>query len=109
MDAADRRFDLIALVMNAESLRGGGRRTQRRMTCVCQGKCEHLTRRWNGDIDREWVERELAKVRAEPGEYIEQSYERWRLLGLPIWAALAAGMRPTPSSRKLIGRCPDLP
>jgi len=76
---------------------------------VCQGERDLLTRRWNGDIDRDWVERELAKVKAAPGEYTEESYERWRLLGLPIWAALAAGMKPTPGSRKLIGRRHDLP
>jgi hypothetical protein len=109
MEPADRRFDLIALVMNAESLRGGGRRTRRRMVCMCQGECDHLTRRWNGDIDRVWVVRELAKVKAKPGEYTEESYERWRLLGLPIWAALAAGMKPTPGSRKLIGRRSNFP
>jgi hypothetical protein len=43
--------------------------------------------------------RELTQVKAEPGEYIEESYERWRLSGLPVWAALAAGMKPTPGSR----------
>jgi len=52
---------------------------------------------------------ELIKVRAEPGEYLEESYERWRLFGLPLWTALAAGMRPTPGSRMLIGRRPNLP
>ena len=52
---------------------------------------------------------ELTQVKAKPGEYIEESYERWRLHGLPIWAALAAGMKPTPGSRKLIGRRPNLP
>jgi len=50
--------------------------------------------------------RELVKVRAQPGEYDQESYERWRLFGLPVWAALAAGMRPTPGSRRLIGRRP---
>jgi hypothetical protein len=79
------------------------------MACVCQGECDHLTRRWNSDIDRDWVERELAKAGSEAGDYSEESYERWRLLGLPIWAALAAGMKPTPGSRKLIGRRPNLP
>jgi hypothetical protein len=109
VDAADRRFDLIALVMNAESLRGGGSRIRRQMVCVCQGECDHLTRRWNGDLDRGWAEGELAKVKAEPGEYIEESYERWRLSGLPIWAALAAGMKPTLGSHRLIGRRANLP
>lgn len=109
MDAADRRFDLIALVLNAESRRGDARGNRRRLVCLCRGECGHMTRGSNGDIDRGWVTQELVKVRAEPGEYIEESYERWRLSGLPIWAALAAGMKPTPGSRKLIGRWPDLP
>jgi len=108
MDAASRRFDLICLVTNAESRRGDARGTGREVVCLCRNECDHLTRR-NGDIDREWVMRELAKVKAKPGEYIEESYERWRLFGLPIWAALAAGMRLTPGSRMLIGRRPDLP
>lgn len=106
---AERRFDLIAVIMNAESLRGGGRRIQRRLACVCQGECDHLTRRRDGHLDRGWAERELATVKAEPCEYIEESYERWRLFGLPIWAALAAGMKPTPGSSKLLGRRADLP
>jgi hypothetical protein len=79
------------------------------MVCLRRVECDHLTRRSNGDIDREWVTRELVKVQAEPGEYIDESYERWRLSGLPAWAALAAGMRPTPGSRKLLGRRPSLP
>lgn len=109
MDAVDRRFDLIALVMNAESARGDARGNGRGLVCLCRGACDHLTRRSRGNIDREWVTQELVKVRAEPGEYDDESYERWRLFGLPVWAALAAGMRPTPGSRKLIGRRPDLP
>jgi hypothetical protein len=109
MDAASRRFDLICLVTNTESRRGDARGTGREVVCLCRHECDHLTRRYHGDIDREWVMRELAKVAAKPGEYIGESYERWRLSGLPIWAALAAGMRPTPGSRMLIGRRPDLP
>lgn len=109
MGAADRRFDLIALVLNAESRRGDARGNGRQLVCLCRGECDHLTRRSNGHIDREWLTQELVKVRAEPGEYAEESYERWRLSGLPLWAALAAGMRPTPGSRKLIGRRPSLP
>jgi hypothetical protein len=109
MDKASRRFDLIVLVMNAEALRGGGRRPPSLLVCLCQGECDHLTRRQHGAIDRERVIRELAQVKAEPGEYIEESYERWRLSGLPVWAAIAAGMKPTPGSRKLIRRRPDLP
>jgi hypothetical protein len=109
MDAAGRRFDLIALVLNVESVRGHARGNGGRLVCLCPDECDHLTRRLHGDIDREWVTRELIKVQAEPGEYYEESYERWRLSGLPVWAALAAGMRPTPGSRKLIGRRPDLP
>jgi hypothetical protein len=109
MDAAARRFDLIALVLNAESRRSDARGHERQLVCLCRGECDHLTRRSNGDINREWLTQELVKVRAEPGEYIEESYERWRLFGLPIWAALAAGMRPTPGSRMLIGRRPHLP
>jgi hypothetical protein len=108
MDKADRRFDLIAVVMNAEALRGRGRRRQL-LVCLCRGECDHLARRQRGAIDREQVIRELTQVKADPGDYIEESYERWRLSGLPIWAAIAAGMKPTPGSRKLIGRHPDLP
>ena len=109
MDRAGRRLDLIAAVMNAEALRGGGRRRPDLLVCLCREQCDHLARRQHGAIDREQVTRELAQVKAEPGEYIEDSYERWRLSGLPIWAAIAAGMKPTPGSRKLIGRRPGLP
>jgi hypothetical protein len=109
MDQADRRFDLIAMVINAEALRGVGRRRPGLLVCLCQGDCDHLTRRPHGAIDREEITRELAQVKAEPGEYTEESYERWRLGGLPVWAAIAAGMKPAPGSRKLIGRRPDLP
>jgi hypothetical protein len=57
----------------------------------------------------EWVTSELAMVKAGPGEYSDEVYERWRLHGMPIWAAIAAGMTPTLGSRKLIGRRPNLP
>lgn len=109
MDVARRRFDLIALVLNAESGRGGGRRAQRRITRICQDNADHLPQHTNVAAQHARIQRELAKVKAQPGEYTEESYERWRLHGLPIWAALAAGMRPTPGSRKLIGRRPNLP
>ena len=109
MDAASRRFDLIALVLNAESVRGGGRRAHRRITRLCKDNGDHFARRMNVAADHASIQRELTKVKVKPGEYIEESYERWRLHGLPIWAALAAGMKPAPGSRKLIGRRPDLP
>lgn len=109
MDPANRRFGLLIRVMNAESLRGGGRRARRRMFRLCRGESDHVARRREGDLDRDWVIRELLKVKADPGEYPEESYERWRLHGMPIWAAIAAGMTPTPGSRKLIGRRPNLP
>lgn len=64
---------------------------------------------WTGRFEPEWVRDELGKVKAEPGEYVEESYERFRLSGLPIWAALAAGMAPTPGSGKILGRRPNLP
>jgi hypothetical protein len=51
----------------------------------------------------------LSKVKAGPGEYTDETYERFRLLGLPIWAALGAGMTPTAGSRKIVGRRPNLP
>lgn len=109
MDKADRRFDLIALVLNAEDARGRGRKRPRGgLVCLCQGDCEHVAHRLRDGVDLDWVTRELAQVKAEPGEYPAESYERWRLHGLPIWAALAAGMTPTPGSRKL-SRRPRLP
>jgi hypothetical protein len=47
---------------NAESLRGGIRRTRGRMVCMCQDECDHLTRRWDGNIDRVREAQEMAKV-----------------------------------------------
>jgi hypothetical protein len=108
MDAASRRFDLIALVLNAESVRGGGRRAHRRITRLCQDNGDHFAA-YELRADVAWIQQELTEVKAKPGEYTEESYERWRLHGLPIWAALAAGMKPTPGSRKLKGRRPNLP
>lgn len=64
---------------------------------------------WTGRLEWGWVRDELGKVRAGPGEYGDESYERFRLLGLPIWAALAAGMSPTPGSRMILGHRPNLP
>lgn len=71
--------------------------------------CAEVGITWAGSVDWEWLTSELDKVRARPGEYIAESYERWRLNGVPIWAALAAGMTPTPGSHKIVGRRPNLP
>ena len=106
---ADRRFALLTLVMYAQALREGRRSTRRWAARVVPDACARVGCRWTGGFDRDWILRELGEVKARPGDYTEESYERWRLMGMPIWAALAAGMTPTPGSRKLIGRRPDLP
>jgi hypothetical protein len=104
-----RRGDLVYMVLVAEYLRMG-RRPQRQWAAqLLPGLCARAGCRWAGAIDRAWITRELAKVRARPGDYTEESYERWRLRGVPVWAALAAGMTPTPGSLKLAGRRPRLP
>ena len=71
--------------------------------------CAEAGTHWDGRLDLSWVLLELSKVKAQPGEYIAESYERWRLIGIPISVALAAGMTPTPGSRKILGRRPKLP
>lgn len=107
--AARRRGDLVYLVMVAEHHRRA-RRAERRWTAeVLPRLCANAGCGWNGGLDQDWVVAELSKVSARPGDYADESYERWRLLGVPVWAALAAGMTPTPGSRKLVGRRPDLP
>jgi hypothetical protein len=108
-DRANRRFALVHLVLVAECRRAG-RRTQRRWAdVVLPLVCAQVGCEWTGSLDLEWVRSELHEVTAEPGEYIEESYERWRLNGLPIWAAVAAGLSPTDGSRKILGRRPSLP
>lgn len=106
---SDRRFALVYLVHVFEVYRGGLRPARRGASRILPGACAAVGIGWTGRIDQGWILSELAKVRAEPDEYDAESYERWRLLGLPIWAALAAGMTPTPGSRKIIGRRPCLP
>ncbi len=71
--------------------------------------CAEVGTQWTGRLDVSWLLLELNKVKAQPCEYIAESYERWRLLGLPISVALTAGMTPTPGSRKILGRRPSLP
>lgn len=77
MDVSGRRFDLIATVLNAEAGRGGGRRARRRTTRVGQDNGDHFVQHTNVAADHAWIERELIKVKAKPGEYTEGSYERW--------------------------------
>jgi hypothetical protein len=110
MDArADRRFALVYLVLVAELDRRGRLTRGPRASAVLPGACAEVGCVWTGRLDRNWVSDELDKVKAVHGEYIAESYERWRLFGLPIWAAVAAGMTPTPGSRKIVGRRPELP
>ena len=105
---AERRFALVYLVRVEEGLRSG--RVRRSWAVgVLPRACERVGTHWTGSLDKAWVRTELVKTKAEPGEYAAESYERWRLSGLPIWAALAAGMAPTPGSRKILGRRPTLP
>lgn len=104
-----RRTALVNLVLVAEVYRSGPRPIRSWGQNAVLGACAQVGTAWTGRLDREWVLREFAEVRAQPGEYPAESYERWRLHGVPIWAVLAAGMTPTPGSRKLVGRRPKLP
>ena len=108
-DRAERRFKLVYLALVAECHRAGPANIRRWAAGALPYACTEVGTAWTGRLEREWVRDELGKVVAEPGEYPEESYERFRLMGLPIWAASAAGMTPTPGSRKILGRRPDLP
>lgn len=110
-DRAGRRFLLVYLVTVAECHRAGRPTIRRWAALALPHACAQVGCEWTGRLDREWVRDELAKVKAEPGEYPEETYERFRASGLPIWAALAAGMTPTPGSRALAnsGRSTLLP
>jgi hypothetical protein len=95
MDPASvRRFELVALVQKTEWCRARDN---------VPGWSPYRS------LSRDWFLAELRKVKAQHGEYEAESYERWRLDHLPIWAALAAGMIPTPGSKKIVGRRPNLP
>ncbi|GAA2033794.1 hypothetical protein GCM10009839_37820 [Catenulispora yoronensis] len=107
--ASNRRFALVYLVHVFEVYRGGRRPARRSASGILPSACADVGIEWTGQVDRDWITSELTKVQAVPGDYDVESYERWRLLGLPVWAALAAGMAPTPGSRKIIGRRPHLP
>lgn len=106
---SDRRFALVYLVHAFEVYRSGLRPARRHASAILPGACAGVGIAWTGRVDLDWIESELTKVQAAPGDYTAESYERWRLLGLPVWAALAAGMVPTPGSRKIVGRRPRLP
>jgi hypothetical protein len=108
-DRAEHRFRLVYVVLVAECHRAGPPNIHRWAAAALPYACKQVGSVWTGRLEREWILGELGKVMAEPGEYAEGSYERFRLLGLPIWAALAAGMTPTPGSHKILGRRPNLP
>lgn len=94
--AADRRTDLLHLVSVYHHWRTGDRATRRWADEALRAGMARVGSEWTGSLDIAWFTEELAKVRARPDEYLFGSYERWRRGGLPIWAARAAGMRPTP-------------
>jgi hypothetical protein len=94
--AADRRFELIYLVCVYNSWRMGNRQTRRWAQGVLVAGLSRAGSEWTGALDIAWFATELTKVKAEPGEYLPGSYERWRRHGLPIWAACAAGLYPLP-------------
>lgn len=104
-----RRTDLVYLVLVAEYLRMGHCSQRQWAAGLLPTLCARAGCPWTGTLDRAWVTRELGKVRARPGDCPAESYERWRLHGVPAWAAVAAGMTPTPGSVKLVGRRPRLP
>ena len=97
------------LALVAECRRSGGRSQRQWAALALPRASAEAGCAWTGRLDLDWARAELGRVKAEPGEYTAETYERWRLLGLPAWAALAAGMTPTPGSLKIVGRRPDLP
>lgn len=95
MSRAHRRFDLVNLVVVYDNWRARNRSAQQWAEERLRNGMTRVGSKWTGSLDIAWFTAELTKVRALPGEYPPGSYERWRRHGLPAWAALAAGMRPT--------------
>ncbi|MEO3746583.1 hypothetical protein [Plantactinospora sp. B5E13] len=95
MNPAQRRSDLVYLVVVYDNWRARNRPAQQWTEERLRNGMTRVGSEWTGRLDIAWFTAELTKVRALPGEYPSGSYERWRRHGLPAWAALAAGIRPT--------------
>ena len=90
-----RRMDLLSAVLIYDVWRARHHPLSRWADGALTTAMARLGCDWDGRLDREWFTIELTKVKAAPGYYQPGSYERWRHDGVPIWAALGAGLYPT--------------
>lgn len=102
--AYSRRIDLLLLVEFAELMRAGNIRhlSKNLQYRIVVHDCAALGGQWTGELDRNWVQDQLAEVAAEPGKTSLGDYFRWRIDGVPVWALVAANMCPLVDSRKPI-------
>jgi hypothetical protein len=92
----DRRSELLRLITLYHVYRHSRPRLRSRVEEHLRAGFGRLGLGWTGTLDIPRLRAALNEVKAQPGEYLPGTYERARRQGLPAWAALAAGMHPTP-------------
>jgi hypothetical protein len=98
-DRARRCGELLYLVEIYGHWRGGHRWQRDWCARILAKRFAAVGLVWPGSLDMVIIADELRLVRARDGDPVRRQYARFRGWGVPVWAAVAAGLEPAPLAR----------